>query len=345
MNAKTLDYVHYPGGSCACVAWSGVFRKHGYNFSEADIFGLGSGIFFGYCAIASTKVFDLCLTSSSIVDDLLINTGVNGKMFQYSNGEICLDKIINSLDSGYPVAVQLNPYFCDGLIKITPIDLQKYLPAHWIIITGYDLASKTFFTYDNRQFNHVAIPFDKFVTGRNTGLNDQNPRNFFYTVYFYENLYPMEFSVKISLRKACVNFQNVDKIQSFFTGNYGLEKFTRQIAIWDKMIKPEDLPALLQKIKLSITGAGGIKGGYRFLFSTYLKTAAKVLNENDLLTSSALFKESASNWNMLADELTDGSLHPSDKYFWGEKSRFAGILKDIRKNESQGFDIIKRIIK
>ena len=341
---KVINYAHFPGGSCACVAWSGVFREHGYNFSEADIFGLGSGVFFGFCAIGASKFFDVCLTSHSIVDDLLINTGVHGKLLQYSDSNKCLNEIIESLDRGFPVAVQLNPFFCDGLIKVTSFDLQKHLPAHWVIITGYNLVDKTLTYYDNRQFNSVNITFDRFTLARNSGVNDQNPRNFFYSVFFYEKLYPIEYAMRLSLRKACIGFSDIRKIQAFYTGSYGFDKLIRQIALWNVLLEPEPLVDLIKKIKLSITGGGGIKGGYRRLFSDYLASVSTVIKNDNLQHASMLFKESASSWNILIQELTSCALQPHDKRFWGPNSSLASILEDIRKYEHQGFNIIRETI-
>jgi hypothetical protein len=344
MDIGKMKYLHHPGGSCACVAWSGVFKKHGINLSESDVFGLGSGIYFGYCAVGSSKLFDISLTSSGIVSDLFINTGAYGKLFQISYGHKCLDLIFNSIDRGFPVAVELNPYYCEGLIKITPSHLHQYLPAHWIVITGYDLNRKTITTYDNRQFNPIEIPIDKFIKGRETGLFDQNPRNFYYNVFFFDKLYPLDVSVQLSLRKACINYLNVEKILSFYTGQYGFEKWERQIKVWNGFFKDEtQLKQLLQKIKISITGAGGIKGGYRNLFSKYLIKANDVMGNTRFVDISNIFKESADYWNILSNKLNDYS-PGSDNNYWGSNSELSKIVGKIKGLETKGFSEILKII-
>lgn len=345
MDLKKLNYTHNPGGNCACVAWSGVLKSHNINFSEADVFGLGSGVYFGYCAVGSSKLFDISLTSSSLINDLLINTGIYGKLFQISNGRKDLHLILDSIDKGFPVAIELNPYFCEGLIEITPKHLHQYLPAHWIVVTGYDLNRKILITYDNRQFNPIEIPIELFIKGRGTGLFDQNPRNFFYNVLFFDELYPLSTSIKLSLRKTCINFLNVKQILSFYTGQYGFEKCERQIRLWNNFIKNEDeLKLLLQKVRISITGAGGIKGGYRNLFSNYLLHAGDVLNDDRFINISEKFKESAFYWNELSKLLEQCAIEPQMIDYWGVSSPFSEIISKIKTLELSGFKQIQEII-
>lgn len=344
MEIETMQYLHQPGGSCACVAWSGVFKIHGVNLSESDVFGLGSGIYFGYCAVGSTKLFDVSLTSSSIVNDLFLNTGVYGKLFQVSNGHKCLDLIFESIDRGFPVAIELNPYYCDGLMDLTPSDLHQFLPAHWVVATDYNIVKGTIIIYDNRQFNPIEISIDRFIKGRETGLFDQNPRNSFFNIFFFDKLYPLDVSIQLSLRKASLNFLGVEKILSFYTGEYGFDKCERQIKLWDSFFKDEiQLKQLLQKIRISITGAGGVKGGYRYLFSRYLLRASDVLENSRFVDISDIFKESAEYWTKFSDKLNEYSIDTRHNY-WGTSSELSLLIRKIKELEIKGFTEISKII-
>lgn len=342
MELNTVNYKHSPGGSCASVAWSGIFKHHGYNLSEADIFGLGSGLYFGYCAVGASKLFDISLTSSSIIDDLMINTGVHGKLIQHHNNSDCLNLILKSIDNGNPVALLFNPYYCEGLIQITPIETQKYLPAHWIVITGYNSNHKTLISYDNRQFNPIEISFENFMKGRNTGFFDQNPRNFLYNVLFFDKVYPMETSIKLAIQKTCINFLDVEKILSFYVGSYGFEKCVRQIKQWNLMLSPDQLQQLLQKIYISSTGAGGIKGAYRNLFYKFLENSASVLNKPEIYEVANLFKESAYNWNIFVQKISEYQ-HEYNELNWGNNSELSNLLQQIFDLEISGFTSLRKI--
>jgi hypothetical protein len=341
---RKKSYSHNPGGSCASVSWSGVYKQQGYNFNEGEVFGLGSGLYLGYCAMTNVKYFDICLTSSSLVEDFLINTGVDLNITQFPNGEECLNLIKQSLDAKSPVAVQLNPNYCEGLIKVTPESLKQYLPTHWIIIVDYNEDEEILITYDNRQFNSVKISFDTFLLARNSGNSEQNPKNYYYDVMFSENIYPIESSIDLSLRKTFLNFAQVKNIQSLYVGNYGLEKLSRHIAIWDKIMTSQQLAETLKRVQLSITGAGGIKGGYRLLYAEFLKTAAYKSNSSDLVIASKLFRDSAFHWNEFAKTLKKilNTDFPTD--FENEKSNLSSSLNKVLQSENDGFNIIGKLV-
>lgn len=334
-------YLHSPGGSCACVAWSGIFRHMGHHFSESDIFGLGSGIYYGYFALGNSKTFNISLISPSVVSDLLTNLGICGKLSQISNSQKALELLIKSLDNGIPIACQLNPNFCDGLINIISSDLLKYLPAHWIVVAGYDIDRETLLTYDNRQFNPVEISFVDFMKARNTGIGEQNPRNSTYNLLSFERLYPLKEATLLSLRKSCSNFLEVQNILAVYTGIYGLEKTIRQIQIWDKILAENQICELLQRIKMSITGAGGIKGGYRLLFSLYLERASEILQKSELEKCAFLFRSASELWNSFIANINETQSDLHNKNHW---HNFPVILNEIKKVEEEGFYTIRQII-
>lgn len=338
-----LNHRHVPGGSCACVAWSGVFKNKGMSFNESMIFGLGSGLYFGFCGVVRQKYFDICLTSSSIVEDLLLNTNTDLVISQFTDGQRCLDIIKELLKDGSPVAVQLNPFHCEGLLRVTPKDLQQYLPKHWVLIVNCDEDNELLIAYDNRQFNPVAITFEEFLKARSTGNSEQNPHNFFYDIVIPDNV-DFQTSHQIALRKTFLNFTQVKNLQSFYVGIYGMEKLYRQISQWDKILKPDQLTDTLMRVYQSTTGAGGIKGGYRNLFAEYLKKIATDFNASDLLVAATYFKESADHWNDFTKALRLFDKNDSEAGYWGSQSIFSSHLKNIVEFEKEAFSIIETYI-
>lgn len=345
MKTNNLIYRHYPGTSCACVAWSGVFRYLGHDLQESDIFGLGCGINFGYAAVGKTKHFDISLMSSNIIEDLFTNLGIYGKLIQYSDNLKCLDVILNSLENGIPVAVQLNPRFCKGLIQITPQDVQEYLPPHWVVVAGCDYVSKMLVIYDNRQFAPISMSFDEFMEGRNSqgGLFDQNPRNFLYYISLPKKLNPLDIAIKFALSKTCINFLDIDKTLSFFTGAYGYEKCIRQIAMWDHFFVKNELISVLKRIQSSVTGAAGVKGGYRRLFSRFLIRAGDVFGTKGWIELSDRFGESACLWECFVKKLIEYE-DINCQLPWGKDCELSKILHQIYSQEINAFKELRILL-
>lgn len=343
MKEGELTYRHYPGTSCACVAWSGIFRHLGYDLQESDIFGLGCGINFGYAAVGKTKYFDISLISLNIIEDLFTNLGVYGKLFQYSDNSKCLNVILDSINRGIPVAVQLNPCFCKGLISITPKDVQEYLPLHWVVVVGYDYSTRMLTIYDNRQFAPIEMSFDEFMEARNStsGLFDQNPRNFLYHIYLPGKLNSLDIAMKSALTKTCVNFLDIDKTLSFFTGDYGYEKCIRQIAMWNQFFPKDELRMVLKRIQSSVTGAAGVKGGYRRLFSRFLMKGSELWGMEELVKLSTCFGESACLWDSFVNKLIQ---YEDCNLPWGEDCELSFILRQIHSKEMTAFNELRILL-
>lgn len=345
MKRGKLTYRHCPGTSCACVAWSGVFRHLGYDLHESDVFGLGCGINFGYAAIGKTKHFDISLISSNIIEDLFTNLGIYGKLFQYSDNSKCLDVILDSVYRGIPVAVQLNPCFCKGLISITPEDVQCYLPPHWVVVADYDYSSRMLIIYDNRQFAPIEMSLDEFKEARNStsGLFDQNPRNFLYHIYLPGRLNSFDSAIKSALTKTCVNFLDIDKTLSFYTGTYGYEKCIRQIAMWNQFFSKDELRMVLKRIQSSVTGAAGVKGGYRRLFSRFLTRGGEILKMEEFDKLSSNFGESACLWDSFVNKLIQYE-DENCNLFWGKDCELSFILHQIHSKEMTAFNELRILL-
>ena len=323
MNGKSIHYRHIPGSSCACVAWSGV----------------------GYAAVASSKFFDLSVLSTNLIDDLFINLGIYAKLYRYTDNYKCLEEIISLIDNNIPVALLLNPLYCKRLIKVTPEDVRQYLPTHWIVVTGYNSETKELVFYDNRQFNQSVISFENFIDGRNlyTGVFNQNPRNYLYHVCYFDKINPIDFSIKTSLEKTCLSFLEVQKELSFHIGSYGYEKCIRHIAIWNSIMPEENVRELLKKIRVSITGAGGVNGAYRRLFSRYLFKANDVLKESSYVKIAHQFADSALLWEYFVktlDECTNSDITCFSSSLLG----LSKIMGNIYKIEKEGMKNISKMI-
>ncbi len=326
---KILDYKHIPGGCCPAIAWSNVLKFNGINLDESMIFGLGSGIYFGYLAIAETKTFNICPTAPNFINNLFSNIGLEGKEYQVSSNKKSLDIIINSIDNGYPVAIQLNPQYCEGVVNATSSNVIKYLPSHWVVISGYSFEENCLFMYDNRKFNLMKIDIDHFVEGRNSGSldMDQNPRNTHINVLYNAQCFPLEYSIRLSLRKTLLNYFDINSMLSFYIGQYGYEKIIRQFSFLNKLLSYEQTIEMLGRMKMSITGASGIKGAYRLLFASYLDHVSEIFNNKEYQLVADYFRDSYSMWNLLLIKFDEALIDATNIKYWGEDSGFSSIIK------------------
>lgn len=334
-------YKHIPGGSCACVAWSNVLRHSGYDFSEADIFGLGGGYFFGYFAIAREKEFNITLLSPGVINNLFQNIGVYAQAYHYSNEQLDLEKIKTRVDNGFPVALQLNPLYINELTSITDAANWPHLPAHWVTVTGYDDTKKIIRFYDNRQFNPIEMSFEDFYLARGTGNNTQNPKRLSYEIVLPAKLPSLEESILLSLKKTCLNHLDNSKYLAVYNGDYGMDKLARQFNFFKTMLSHEQLINTMGKIMVSITGAGGVKGAYRFLFSQFLKKGGQLFNNNHFDEFASEFKVSGVYWTNFNAALKKIISDPSNPDYFDESSE---LLTKIHAIETTSIRNLKKVI-
>jgi len=340
--SKIINYRHTPGGNCFSVAWSGIISHAGKKLSECDVFGLSGGLFFGFFAISALKQFNISLNSPNMLQSLFTNLGLSVKPIYFPDDESAHEFLINKLEADFPVAVELNPNFFEYLVRQTPEEIISDLPPHWVVIIGFNHQRNSYIIFDNRQFNEIEIPLSKFQLARNSGAYAQNPRNAVYFLNSETETFPFEVSVKLSLSQVIQMFKQVKKYAAVYAGSYGYEKIIRQIKLWNLMLNEEQLIENIKRIRMSITGAGGVKGGYRMLYFRYLEDIANVLGNELLLEAADCFRNAAKNWVLFYDYLSELEKSPYGKNIWGENSILSHNLNAIYNHELNGIELMEK---
>ncbi|HOY32809.1 MAG TPA: BtrH N-terminal domain-containing protein [Bacteroidales bacterium] len=285
----TIPFEHRMSAHCETGTLSSQLAFHGLTIPESLVFGIGSGIFFGYFNNSrfAFPTFIVRNKPGQIRKNLSDRLGIKFHAESFKTPEKAqagLDKI---LEKGIPVAVQVDFFFMEYL----PQYLRVHINVHFINVVGKN--GNNYLISDCYHPKIVELDEQSLMKGRFAGGN-MAPEGFL----FYPEFIPKEFdwpkAVHKGIKKACFYML---KIPIPFLGVKGMRRFGRHIVEWPKLaINSEDLSHQLSKINVLLEDQGTGGAGFRFMYATFLKKAAEILEKPALNDFSKQMMEIGDNW-------------------------------------------------
>lgn len=305
------------------TTWS-ILRHHGLDVSEAMVFGIASGIFFGYFWFRNFS-FPRVVNRSrpgSILKLAPKRLGLRSYARRFrspAKGMAALDRL---LDEGQVVSLQVNMFNMDYV----PDDFRIHANFHFINAIGRDgdgyVVSDAYFPELGR-LSRRSMELGRFARG------DARPRGFLFYPRERPGAVPLEKAVRTGIRKAC--FLMV-KIPAGPLGVRGIRKFADQIVRWPSIAGSEEKlgrELLWFAISMEDMGTGG--AGFRYMYATFLQEAAEVLHKPHFLELAEEMRLNGDAWR----EITVRALRMGrEKDF--SASRFADLQGRI--NERADFE-------
>jgi len=274
----TIPFEHRMSAHCETGTLSSQLAYHGLDISESMVFGIGSGIFFGYFNNSSFAfpTFIVRNKPGQIRKNLSDRLGIKFHTESYKTPEKAQEGLDKLLEKGIPVATQVDFFFMEYL----PQYLRVHINVHFINIVGKK--DSNYLISDCYHPRIVELDEESLNKGRFAGGN-MAPNGFL----FYPEFIPKEFdyqkAVQKGIKKACFYML---KIPIPFLGIKGMRRFGKHIVEWPKLaIDSEDLSHQLSKINVLLEDQGTGGAGFRFMYATFLRQAAVILNKpvlNDL---------------------------------------------------------------
>jgi len=274
----TIPFEHRMSAHCETGTLSSQLAYHGLDISESMVFGIGSGIFFGYFNNSSFAfpTFIVRNKPGQIRKNLSDRLGIKFHTESYKTPEKAQEGLDKLLEKGIPVATQVDFFFMEYL----PQYLRVHINVHFINIVGKK--DSNYLISDCYHPRIVKLDEESLNKGRFAGGN-MAPNGFL----FYPEFIPKEFdyqkAVQKGIKKACFYML---KIPIPFLGIKGMRRFGKHIVEWPKLaIDSEDLSHQLSKINVLLEDQGTGGAGFRFMYATFLRQAAEILNKpvlNDL---------------------------------------------------------------
>jgi hypothetical protein len=288
-----IPFRHKMAAHCESGTLTALLNHHGMDISEPMVFGIASGIFFGYMK-APMMDFPMFVTRSrpgQIRTKFAKRTGVKfmtRKFRDHKKAEMELDRL---LDQNQPVAVQVDFFYMDYF----PAWYRVHINVHFINVIGRE--GNKYLISDSYHPGIAEIDRETMLKARFAG-GSMAPKGFmFYPVHIPGEI-DMQKAVREGIKSATYNML---KIPIPFLGIKGIRRFADKIVDWPKYARDTDqLADKIYKICVFIEDQGTGGGAFRFIYASFLQEASKILNNPKLNDLSVEIMKIGDGWRELA---------------------------------------------
>ncbi|MBN1197841.1 MAG: BtrH N-terminal domain-containing protein [Bacteroidales bacterium] len=272
----TIPFHHKMGAHCESGTVTSLLNHAGLKISEPMVFGIASGIFFGYFHKHRSFTFPTFIVRNRPGDmrkNIQRRLGVKFQTFSFNREQEGVEKLDEILDKGIPVASQVDFYYMDYV----PSWERAHVNVHFMVVIGKEgseyIISDSYFPKPER------LKEESLRRGRFAGGN-MAPKGFL----FYPTYVPPEIDLKKpilkGIDKACFNML---KLPVPFIGIKGIRLFAKRVVDWPKFARDtEHLSHEVMKINILLEDQGTGGAGFRFMYATFLQQASEVINHPEL---------------------------------------------------------------
>ena len=288
-----IDFKHKMAAHCETGTVQALLNHGGLDISEAMVFGIASGIFFGYFESKNFPfpTFIVRNKPGSIRTNISKRLGVKWQSRKFRNaqaGEAALDELIKKQ---IPTAAQVDFYYMEYM----PEWIRVHINVHFVNVIG--LNERKYLLSDSYHPEKATLEKATFTKARFVG-GHMAPKGFiFYPVYIPENI-DFEKAIRKGIKEAA---HDMIKLPVPFIGVKGIRKFAKKVTGWPEIARDIDhLSHEIMKINVLLEDQGTGGAGFRFLYATFLQQAAQQLNEPQLESMSKRMMDIGDHWRNIS---------------------------------------------
>jgi len=292
----SIPVSHIPGRHCGSTGLCNLVNYHNIPWSEAMCFGIGAGLGLWYLdgpGIPASRMIHV--RSADLEYQFFTRIGISFEWEQFNDPADSERVLCERLDQGAPVMLQTDifdlPYYGSS----------THFPGHVITAWGYDRENDVFFVTDTERTEVYAVPFPAMRKARYC-------RNGFFKVkgnMFAPRQLQMPKDMAGVLRGAIAhNSRTLTDRELDFQGIAGLEKWQAELPTWHELDDWQWTARFVYQI-IEKRGTGG--GGFRVIYSEFLREAAEYLPEVKSFRLPELMETAAAAWIELASALKAAS--------------------------------------
>ena len=266
MNILEKFPVH-EGAHCASTSLSEIMKYNGYDFSEALVFGISSGLDFIYLNQFYESHSRLVFTRTPMLEnEFFENIGVQFKWNKYL---LEYEDIINNIDKGNPILVQTDP----SILEFFDVQIPS-AAGHTLTIIGYD-NNKILRISDSIGSEIFSCSYENLCEA----INVEKPP--FYIRNIWSGVNNIE--IKVDLEEVILNSleKNALKMLHPSTNHSGINaiyKLHNEIPQWKYL---DNYRFLCNHVYNSIENIGTGGSGFRNLYVDFLKEITNYTSEID----------------------------------------------------------------
>jgi hypothetical protein len=262
-----IDFKHRFSAHCETGVVSALLQHNGIEMDEAMVFGLGSGLYFGYfpfIKLGHRQLTTFRNRPGSIFKSAIQRLGLDLHVRRFRDEQEAMDELDALLERGIPVGMQLGVYW----LPYMPAPQRGHFNTHNVAVIGRE--GDDYVLSDITQMELVTCPRDalrkaRFAKGT---MAPQGCR--YYVEPGSKAAGDIAAMVRASVKDVC------SQMTTWFpmVGVKGIRLLARNVRRWKRDADPNIRGRLLDIVVMGeIFGTGG--GGFRFMYSAFLKEAGE----------------------------------------------------------------------
>ncbi len=288
------NFEHNMAAHCESGTLTALLNHAGLNISEPMVFGLGSGLYFGYLSKSPNLNFPMFIVRTrpgGLRKQLNKRIHVRFHKKKYRNPEKAFHELDALLEQKIPVAVQVDFYYMDYI----PAWERVHANIHHVTVVGKE--GDEYIISDSYYPQLARLHKNQLMKGR-FARGFMAPKGFMYYVKEVENHIDYEAQIPKSLKRV---INNMIGVNPGFIGVKGMRKFAEKLIEWPDITRDvEHLSHEVMKINVFLEDQGTGGAGFRFLFATYLKEAADKTGRQELNDFATKMMEIGDKWREIS---------------------------------------------
>lgn len=288
------NFKHKMAAHCESGTLTSMLNYAGLQISESLIFGISSGLFFGYFHKMKSFPFPTFIVRNK-PGQMRINItkrlGIKFNEYTFHKNDEGERKLDELLFQNTPTAAQVDFFYLDYV----PSWERVHINVHFIIIIGKEdsnyIVSDSYFP-ELGKVKSTSLENSRFANG------SMSPKGFIFYVADIPSSFNYEAAIIKGIKKVCFNMLH---IPIPFLGVKGIKLFARKIVEWPNFARDtEHLSHEIMKINVLLEDQGTGGAGFRFMYATFLQEAAEILSKPELSGLSRQLMEIGDGWRELS---------------------------------------------
>jgi len=288
-----IPFNHRQSAHCETGVLANLLGHHGLNISESMVFGIGSGLFFGYFPFIRINRLPLTayrVRTGGIMKRAVKRLGVSLAWEKFRSPEKAMTALDRKLFDAVPVGCRTGAYW----LSYFPRRYRFHFNMHNLVVFGKQNGS--YLISDPVFPEPVYCPHDDLMKAR-FARGPMPPKGRMYHVTHVPSQPDLPGAVRQGIKEVC---RTMLKAPGPFLGVRGIRYLAKNVETWPhKMEAREASLRLGQVIRMQEEiGTGG--GGFRFIYAAFLQEAAGLLNDDHLQHLSERMTEVGDLWREFA---------------------------------------------
>ena len=289
---QILDWKNKTGVHCGSVAIQNVINYYGVDYPEEMCFGLGAGLGFFYNKLSKSFPSEVIhLRAPDMEPNFFSKNNKYYKWLNESSAKEAERKLIQCLDDLQPVFLQTDLFY------LKYYNSKIHFPGHVVVCVGYDDVKKNFILSDTNFKDLKEVSYKDLDLARSSQAEPYPLKYNWFTIDSFVPFKNINHLIQEAIKLNSKNFLHGQNSLRGTSSVFSILDWVKNLENWNNLKDASNAYRFAYQI---IARRGSKGGGFRCIYSDFLKIAEKKSFKIKNLGLYNLMLSLATEWERLA---------------------------------------------